>query len=141
VQRLQARLLLVAGAVVVLGSLLPWHIVHGGGHSLNIDGIDAPNNGLITLALGLALTVIAWRMVEQGNRPRRTVLALTIVTAAATVWALLDASNADDDFNGPLTLERTYGQWVLLAGALLALVGGILMARRDETPAAGPNAA
>jgi hypothetical protein len=38
-QRLQARLLLVAGAIVTLGSLLPWHIVHGGGHSLNIDGI------------------------------------------------------------------------------------------------------
>jgi hypothetical protein len=54
-QRLQARMLLVASVVVALGSLLPWHIVHGGGHSLNIDGIDAPNNGLVTLALGLAL--------------------------------------------------------------------------------------
>jgi hypothetical protein len=131
-QRLQARLLLVAGAVVVLGSLLPWHIVHGGGHSLNIDGIDAPNNGLVTLALGLALAVVAWRMVEQGNQPRRTVMALSVVTAAATVWALIDAANADDDFNAPLTLERTYGQWVLLVGALLALVAGVLMARRAE---------
>jgi hypothetical protein len=132
-QRLQARLLLVAGAVVALGSLLPWHIVHGGGHSLNIDGIDAPNNGLVTLALGLALGVIAWRMVEHGTRPRRTVLAVTIVTAAATVWALIDAANADDDFNAPLTLERTYGQWVLLVGAVLAIAVGLLMAR-PETP-------
>ena len=131
-QRLQARLLLVAGAVVTLGSLLPWHIVHGGGHSLNIDGIDAPNNGVVTLVLGLALAVVAWRMVERTNQPRRTVLALTVVTAAATVWALIDASNADDDFNAPLTLQRTYGQWVLLAGALLALVVGVLMARPDS---------
>jgi hypothetical protein len=131
-QRLQARLLLVAGAVVALGSLLPWQIVHGGGHSLNIDGIDAPNNGVVTLVLGLALVVVAWRMVEQTNRPRRTVLALAVVTAAATVWALIDAANADDDFNAPLTLERTYGQWVLLAGAALALVVGVLMARPDD---------
>ncbi len=131
-QRLQARLLLVAGAVVTLGSLLPWHIVHGGGHSLNIDGIDAPNNGVVTLVLGLALAVVAWRMVEQGRRPRRTVLALTVITAAATVWALIDAANADDDFNAPLTLQRTYGQWVLLAGAALALAVGVLMARPDD---------
>jgi len=131
-QRLQARLLLVAAGLVVMGSLLPWHIVHGGGHSLNIDGIDAPNNGLVTLVLGLALAVLAWRMVEQSRRPRRAVLALTIVTAAATVWALLDAANADDDFNAPLTLERTYGQWVLLAGAIVALAVGVLMARPDS---------
>jgi len=131
-QRLQARLLLVAAGLVVMGSLLPWHIVHGGGHSLNIDGIDAPNNGLVTLVLGLALAVLAWRMVEQSRRPRRAVLALTIVTAAATVWALLDAANADDDFNAPLTLERTYGQWVLLAGAAAALAVGALMARPDS---------
>jgi hypothetical protein len=71
-------------------------------------------------------------MVEQGQRPRRTVLALSVVTAAATVWALIDAANADDDFNAPLTLERTYGQWVLLAGAALALVVGVLMARPDS---------
>jgi peptidoglycan/LPS O-acetylase OafA/YrhL len=131
-QRLQARLLLVAGAVVTLGSLLPWHIVHGGGHSLNIDGIDAPNNGVVTLVLGLALAVVAWRMVERTNRPRRTVLALTVLTAAATVWALIDASNAGDDFNAPLTLDRAYGQWVLLAGAAAALAVGALMARPDS---------
>lgn len=135
-QRLQARMLLVASVVVALGSLLPWHIVHGGGHSLNIDGIDAPNNGLVTLALGLALGATAWRMVERGIRPRRMVLALTILTAAATVWALIDAANADDDFNPPLTLERTYGQWVLLAGAVLALGVGLLMARPEPSPTA-----
>src|SRR4051794_8616532 len=137
-QRMQARLLLVAAGLVVMGSLLPWHIVHGGGHSLNIDGIDAPNNGIVTLVLGLALAVVAWRMVEQSRRPRRTVLALTIVTAAATVWALIDASNADDDFNAPLTLERTYGQWVLLAGAVAALAVGALMARPDSRSEAAP---
>ena len=131
-QRPQARLLLVASVVVVLGSLLPWHTVHGGGRSLNIDGIDAPNNGLVTLGFGLALGVVAWRMVERGNRPRRTVLALSIGTAVTTVWALIDASNADDDFIR-LTLERAYGQWVLLAGAIMALVVGVLMARPEQT--------
>jgi peptidoglycan/LPS O-acetylase OafA/YrhL len=136
-QRLQARLLLIAGALVAIGSLLPWHVIHGLGQAVNVDGIDSPNNGIVTLALGLALTVVAWRMVEQGRRPRRTVLALTILTAAATVWALVDASNADDDFspNVPLSLERTYGQWVLLAGAILAVAVGVLMARPERSQA------
>jgi hypothetical protein len=137
-QRLQARLLLVAGALVTLGSLLPWHIVHGLRRSLNIDGIDSPNNGVITLVCGLVIVFFAFRMVEQATRPRRTVLAITVVTAAATVWALIDASNADDDFNPKipglnLTLERTYGQWVLLAGAAVALAVGVLMARPDRS--------
>lgn len=147
-QRLQARLLLVAGALVTIGSLLPWHIVHGLRRSLNIDGIDSPNNGVVTLVCGLVLTFFAFRMVEQAWRPRRTVLALTIVTAAATVWALIDASNASDDFDPRieglrLTLDRTYGQWVLLAGAALALVVGVLMARptspSDAPPASPPD--
>jgi hypothetical protein len=140
-QRLQARLLLVAGALVVIGSLLPWHVVHGLGQAVNIDGIDSPNNGVVTLVLGLALTVVAWRMVEQAHRPRRVVLALTIVTAAATVWALIDASNADDDFNPnvALSLERTYGQWVLLAGAVVALAVGVLMARPDDRRGSSPT--
>jgi hypothetical protein len=140
-QRLQARLLLVAGSLVVIGSLLPWQIVHGLGQAVNIDGIDSPNNGLVTLVLGLALGVVAWRMVEHHDRPRRMVLVLAIVTAAATVWALLDASNADDDFNPnvALSLERTYGQWVLLAGAILSLAVGLLMARPipNEEPTGG----
>ena len=141
--RLQARLLLVAGALVTLGSLLPWQIVHGLRRSLNIDGIDSPNNGVVTLVCGLAIVFLAFRMVEQGSRPRRTVLGLTIVTAAATVWALLDASNAADDFNPRipalnLTLERTYGQWVLLAGAVAAVGVGVLMARPDKQSEAPP---
>jgi hypothetical protein len=150
-QRLQARLLLVAGSLVVLGSLFPWHTVHGLGHTLNIDGIDSPNNGIVTLVLGLGLAFVAWRMVEQGNRPRRLVLGLTIATAVATVWALIDASNADDDFRGPSgagselmrlgpSLERTYGQWVVLAGAVLAVVVGVLMARPERSGDAPPSA-
>jgi len=136
-QRLQARLLLVAGAMVTIGSLLPWHVVHGLRRSLNIDGIDSPNNGWITLVCGLVLTFVAFRMVEQAWRPRRMVLAMTIVTAVLTVWALIDASNAADDFNPRieglnLTLDRTYGQWVLLAGAVLAVIVGVLMARPTE---------
>jgi hypothetical protein len=138
-QRLQARLLLLSAVGVVLGSLLPWHHVTGLGHNLNIDGIDSPNNGLITLGLGLALGVVAWRMIEQRNHPRRTVLALTVVTAVASVWALIDASSAGHSFTAPAHLSRTYGQWVLLAGALAALAVGVLMARPDKPESAGPT--
>ena len=47
--RLLGRLLLLGGAIVVLGSLLPWQAVDGLGTTLNIDGIDSPNNGVVTL--------------------------------------------------------------------------------------------
>lgn len=137
-ERLLARLLLLAGALIVVGSLLPWHIVKGLGVDLNIDGIDSPNNGVVTLVCGLVLGGLGFRMVDAGIRPRRTVLGVAVVTVVATVWALLDASNAEDDLvdNGPsgvlraaVDLERAYGQWVLLFGAVFATAVALLIAR------------
>jgi hypothetical protein len=132
--RVLGRLLLLGGAIVVVGSLLPWHAVEGLGTTLNIDGIDTPNNGVVTLLLGLVVGVLGWRMVDAGDHPRRTVLAASLLTAAASAWALLDASNAKDDVanrltEGVISLDRLYGQWVLLAGAALVLVVGALNAR------------
>jgi len=132
--RLLGRLLLLGGALVVVGSLLPWHAVDGLGTTLNIDGIDSPNNGIVTLLLGLVVGVLGWRMVDAGDHPRRTVLVASVLTAAATAWALLDASNAKDDVaneltEGVLSLDRLYGQWVLLGGAALVLAVGALNAR------------
>ena len=132
--RLLGRLLLLGGAIVVLGSLLPWHAVDGLGTTLNIDGIDSPNNGVVTLICGLVVVVLGWRMVDAGDHPRRTILGVSLVTAALSAWALLDASNAKDDVatkltDGVLSLDRLYGQWVLLGGAALVLVVGGLNAR------------
>ena len=132
--RLLGRLLLLGGAIVIVGSLLPWHSVDGLGTTLNIDGIDSPNNGIVTLLAGIVIVVLGWRMVDFGDHPRRTVLGASVVTAAAAAWALLDASNAEDDVankvtEGVVSLDRLYGQWVLLAGAALVLVVGALNAR------------
>ncbi|HYD11040.1 MAG TPA: hypothetical protein VEA78_13140 [Acidimicrobiales bacterium] len=129
--RLLGRLLLLGGALVVVGSLLPWHAVEGLGTTLNIDGIDSPNNGVVTLIAGVVVAVLGWRMIDAGDHPRRTVLGASVVTAALTAWALLDASNAVDDVRGDVdvALDRLYGQWVLLAGAALVLVVGALNAR------------
>ena len=136
-QRLLGRLLLLAGAVIVVGSLLPWHTLRGFDIDLNIDGIDSPNNGWVTLVLGVVIATLGFRMVDANVRPRRTALGLTVLTAMATVWALLDASNAEDDLVSDssrrdliaIDLDRAYGQWVLLAGAVLAVVIGLLLAR------------
>src|SRR5688500_6502820 len=96
-ERLLGRLLLLAGAVIVVGSLLPWHTVNGLGTRLNIDGIDSPNNGVVTLVFGVVIAGLAWRMVDTGNRPWRLIVAVAVAGAVATVWALLDARNAQDD--------------------------------------------
>jgi len=132
--RLLGRLLLLGGAVVVLGSLLPWQAVDGLGTTLNIDGIDSPNNGVVTLIAGIVVCVLGWRMIDAGDHPRRTVLGAAVITAGLAAWALLDASNATDDVtdrltDGVISLDRLYGQWVLLAGAALVLVVGALNAR------------
>ena len=133
-QRVLGRLLLLGGAIVIVGSLLPWHSVEGLGTTLNIDGIDSPNNGIVTLIAGIVVVVLGWRMVDFGDHPRRTVLGASVLTAILAVWALLDASNADEDVATRITeqvvsIERSYGQWVLLAGAALVLVVGALNAR------------
>lgn len=149
-ERVLGRLLLLAGAIVVVGSLLPWHVVGGfGGTELNIDGIDTPNNGVVTLVLGVLVAVFGWRIVDGNHRPRRAILAVTILTAGAAVWALLDARNAEDDvvgegrtselFRAAVDLDRAYGQWVLLAGAILSVLVALALTRagaaRDATPA------
>ena len=138
-ERMLGRLLLLAGAVVVVGSLLPWHIVGGlGGTKLNIDGIDSPNNGVVTLVLGIVVAVLGWRVIDGGHRPRRVILGVTIVTAIAAVWALIDARNAEDDLVGGATeellratvdLDTAYGQWVLLGGAILAVLVALVLSR------------
>lgn len=143
--RLLGRLLLLAGAAVVIGSLLPWHIIKGLAIDLNIDGIDSPNNGVVTLVLGVLLAALGWRMVDGKRSPRIVALVLSVGTVVATVWALLDASNAEDDLvssrddvlRATFDLDRAYGQWVLLGGSALALVVGLLLARagRAEQPA------
>ena len=141
------RLLLLAGAIVVVGSLLPWHIVKGLGTNLNIDGIDSPNNGVVTLVLGIVVAVLGWRVIDGGHRPRRVILAVAIITAIAAVWALLDARNAEEDvlsatptrelMRATIDLDRAYGQWVLLAGALLSVLVALVLSRPpkvgDET--------
>ena len=136
--RMLGRLLLLAGGLVVIGSLLPWHIVKGLGVDLNIDGIDSPNNGVVTLVLGLVLAVLGFRMIDASARPRRVVLGVAVLTLGVTIWALLDASNADEDLEvkgasaavaAAIDLERAYGQWVLLAGTVLTLVVALLLNR------------
>jgi len=142
-ERMLGRLLLLAGAIVGVGSLLPWHYVRGlGGTELNIDGIDSPNNGVITLVLGIVIAVLGWRVIDGGHRPRRVILATAIVTAIAAAWALVDASNAEDDLVGKgamadllrttIQLDRAYGQWVLLAGSILSVVVALLLARPTQ---------
>ena len=148
-ERVLGRLLLLAGAIVVVGSLLPWHIVDGfGGTELNIDGIDSPNNGVVTLVLGVLVAVLGWRIVDGNHRPRRAILAVTILTAGAAGWALLDARNAEDDvvgegrtnelFRAAVDLDRAYGQWVLLGGAILSVLVALALTRagvaRDVKP-------
>lgn len=148
-ERMLGRLLLLGGGLVVVGSLLPWHIVKGLGVDLNIDGIDAPNNGVVTLVVGLVLGGLGFRMVDAAARPRRTVLGVAVVAVATTIWALLDAANADDDLEvkgatvqAAVDLERSYGQWVLLAGSLVVLVVALLLnrgGRAAEAVAASPS--
>ena len=142
-ERLLGRLLLLAGSVVVIGSLLPWQTVSGlGTTELNIDGIDSPNNGVVTVVLSVLVAALGWRMIDGGRRPRRMILVLAIVNAMATVWALLDTSNAEDDFVLPVDLSRAYGQWVLLAGSGLTVLVALALARRPrEEPAAGDERA
>ena len=87
--RVLGRLLLLGGAIVIIGSLLPWHSVTGLGTTLNIDGIDSPNNGVVTLLAGIVVVVLGWRMVDFGDHPRRTVLVACVATAGLVSSILL----------------------------------------------------
>jgi hypothetical protein len=142
---------IVGGALLALGSFLPWAEVSGSGASVTAKGLDG-SDGYITLAAGLVAVVTGLVML----RGMRKVVAVVAVLAGLIGGglALYDAVTAKDSVldaaaeelaptfgvsadqvraaldqaidAGQLDVSIGIGLYVVMAGGLAAIVGGVL---------------
>jgi hypothetical protein len=158
---------MVGGALLALGSFLPWAEVSGSGASVTAKGLDG-SDGYITLAAGLIAVVGGLVML----RPTRRAVAVVAIFAGLLGGglALYDALTAKDSVldaaaeqlaptfgvstdqvraaldqavdSGQLGVSIGVGLYVTMAGGLSAIVGGVLGLRdmAGEPVAVTPDA-
>jgi hypothetical protein len=160
---------IVGGALLALGSLLPWAEVSGSGASVTAKGIDG-SDGYITLAAGIVAIVVGVVMTRRAKRVL-TVLAilagvvgggLGLYDAVTAKDSVLDAAAEElapsfevsvDQVRvvldqavdaGQLGVSVGIGLYVVIAGGVVALVGGVLGMRAEaaepETATAAASA-
>jgi hypothetical protein len=166
---------IVGGGLLAVGSFLEWVSLSGSGFSESTTGVDG-SDGWITFAAGL-LAILAGVLALRSRRRRLGVLAILAGLAGGGV-GLYDALTVRDSIaeelasqlgttvaearagvdllvdSGQLDIQMGIGLYLVLAGGVLALTGGVLLLlrRRDEarpepstvdqaTPAAAATAA
>ncbi len=157
-----AILAIVGGALLLVGSFLPWAEVSGGGQSVSAKGIDG-SDGYITIATGLIALVAGIMLLRQSRR----VLAILALVAGLIGGGLglYDALTAKDNVldaaaeelaptfggsaeqvrvlldeaidAGQLSISMSFGIFIVIAGGVLALVGGFLSMRGSDEAGAG----
>ncbi len=149
-----AILAIVGGALLAIGSFLAWAEVSGGGTSVTAKGIDG-SDGYITLGAGVVALIVGVLMLRQAKK----VLAILAIVAGliGSGVAVYDALTAKDSVldsaaeelaptvgvppeqvrvlldqaidAGQLSIALSIGIYVVIAGGVLAFVGGILSMR------------
>lgn len=149
---------IVGGALLAVGSFLPWAEVSGSGASVTAKGLDG-SDGYITLAAGLVAVVVGLVMLR-ATRRAVAVLAilaglvgggLAVYDAVTAKDSVLDAAAEDlapsfgvsaDQVRaaldqaidaGQLGVSISIGLYVVMAGGLVAIVGGVLGLRQTES--------
>ena len=160
-----AILAIVGGALLAVGSFLVWAEVSGGGTSVTAKGVDG-SDGYITLAAGAVALLVGIAMTRQARR----MLAVLVILAGIVGGGigLYDALTAKDSVldaaaeelaptfgasaeqvrvaldqaidAGQLSVSISIGLYVVIAGGVVALIGGILGLRGSTAePAAAPG--
>jgi hypothetical protein len=141
----------IGGALLAVGSFLAWAEVSGGGTSVTAKGVDG-SDGYITLAAGAVALLVGIAMM---TRQARRMLAVLVVLAGIVGGGigLYDALTAKDSVldaaaeelatsfgasaeqvrvaldqaidAGQLNVSISIGLYVVIAGGVVALIGGI----------------
>ncbi len=117
----------VGAALLVVGALLPWGEATSKTASFSSDGIDG--NGAITLVAAVVL-VLLFVVVQRTTTAAWLVIATAVVAGAIGVRDAVDLSDKAARLvdQGPpgVSANVGIGVWVTIAGAVIALVGGIM---------------
>ncbi|HEX7463723.1 MAG TPA: hypothetical protein VF382_02360 [Actinomycetota bacterium] len=117
---------MIGGGLVLLGSFLPWATIRSAvlssPGSLSVNGTDG--DGQITLVL--ALVIVGIGVVGLMGRPRFWLISLIAGCLAALVAVIdiIDVSRTAGEVESAyLDASVGIGLWVVLAGAVVAVVG------------------
>jgi len=116
---------------LIIGAFLPWATVSAPFiGTINKNGIDG--DGVFTLIAGVAVAVLGFPLVSQRTLKPGRGIPIAIVSglaAAISIYDLVDVQNAVNDVEGPVAASAGSGLYLTVAGAIAALVGGVMIRR------------
>jgi hypothetical protein len=137
-------LAIAAGALVMLGSFLPWvtlHAVFIG--SISKNGTEG--DGVLTLLFGLATLLYGVTRLTARTLPKPLVytpLVMAALTAAIALYDMVDVqshiADLESDAEGLATASIGVGLWMVLIGAVLSAVAGVVLLRERTEPLPAP---
>ena len=159
-----AILAMVGGVLLAVGSFLAWAEVSGGGTSVTAKGVDG-SDGYITLAAGAVALLVGIAMTRQARRMLAVLVILagivgggiglydaltakdSVLDAAAEELAPTFGASAEEVRAaldqaidaGQLSVSISIGLYVVIAGGVVALIGGIVGLRGSAAEAAATN--
>lgn len=118
---------MAGGALMLVGSFLPWISVTTIFGTLSRSGVDGNGDGMISAALGLGAAGIGVALLNRESRPAS--VALVVIAALVGVLVYVDGSDIAGRL-GELDTDAALasigiGLWVVGAGALLTGVMGL----------------
>ena len=143
-RRNQAWGAIAGGALMFVGSFLPWVTVTTIFGTLSRSGVDGNGDGIISAGLGIAAALIGVALLKRVSRPLSLALtsplslALTGVAIVGGLLVYLDVTNIQrrlGDLGTDAALASVgIGLWVVGAGAALSLVMGLEGLRGGKNP-------
>jgi hypothetical protein len=114
------RLALVAGVLLVIGSVLPWYQLGGDGGLPTIVYRAFDGSGILCFLAGLATLALLALPYAMGDRPTPIDrgISFAILAAVAILGVVLWMPNVLADVSGLLP-TRSYGFWITAVGAVL----------------------
>ena len=111
----------IAGALMLIGSIGPWATVLGG--LASVSGTSGSNDGWLTIICAIATLVAAWRWFASASRGAG--VAMLLAGALGTIVAFADRNNVTS--KRLIALQVGWGLNLVLGASIVAAVSGLRM--------------
>jgi hypothetical protein len=129
-----ATMTLLGGVLIVVGSFLPWLTATAPlVGTISRNGMEGGGDGIFTLILGVITILIGVTQFTATNMPtllQRSPIITGAITGIVAVINYLDVQQRIEDVREESELIAASvgaGIWTLVVGAVLAIVGGVLV--------------
>jgi hypothetical protein len=128
-----ATMIGLGGLLIVLGSFLPWLTATAPFvGTISRNGMEG-GDGIITLILGVVTILIGVSQLTATRLPallQRSSIVTGVITGAVAIYDYVDVQRRIEDVKEQTELVSASvgaGIWTLIVGAILAIVGGVVV--------------